>query len=213
MGSRTWVLFIVGAASVLVLPSCADALLPSDPVSTLHTYVPAGPPASNLSSLIPHCDGCGRLIPEKPRIRNGTRGFHRPPRHQGSSCKKLKSGRHLRFKPAGSHSSRPVALPRRALTRLGLHAQHFEGWQMQAVDGDTIRYGMERIRLRSLNTPELSEPGGVEAQQRLADLLQEGDIRVVPHGHDIYGRVLADVFISDRNVADIMTSEGFAKRR
>ena len=98
------------------------------------------------------------------------------------------------------------------MTRLGLAALHFEGWQVQAVDGDTIRYGTERIRLRGLNAPELSEPGGFEARQRLAELLSQGNMRLVPHGLDIYGRMLADVFISDRNVADIMTSEGFAKR-
>jgi len=80
------------------------------------------------------------------------------------------------------------------------------------VDGDTIRYGTERIRLRGLNAPELSEPGGIEAQQRLAELLREGNINIVPHGKDVYGRMLADVFISGRNVAEIMTSEGLAKR-
>jgi endonuclease YncB( thermonuclease family) len=91
-------------------------------------------------------------------------------------------------------------------------AEHFESWQVQAVDGDTIRYGTERIRLRGLNAPELSDPGGLEARQRLAELLSQGNIRIIPHGQDVYGRMLADVFISDRNVADIMTAEGFAKR-
>lgn len=91
-------------------------------------------------------------------------------------------------------------------------ARHFESWQVQVVDGDTIRYGTERIRLRGLNAPELSEPGGFEARQRLAELLNQGNIRLIPHGMDVYGRMLADVFISDRNVADIMTAEGFAKR-
>jgi micrococcal nuclease len=91
-------------------------------------------------------------------------------------------------------------------------AGHFESWQVQAVDGDTIRYGSERIRLRGLNAPELSEPGGFEARQRMADLLSQGNIRIVPQGQDVYGRTLADVFIGDRNLADIMTSEGFARR-
>jgi endonuclease YncB( thermonuclease family) len=91
-------------------------------------------------------------------------------------------------------------------------AQHFESWQVQAVDGDTIRYGTERIRLRGLNAPELSEPGGIEARERLAELLSQGNIRIIPHGQDVYGRTLADVFISDRNVAEIMTAGGFAKR-
>jgi endonuclease YncB( thermonuclease family) len=169
-------------------------------------------PGSELSSLTPHCDGCRALVPDKTKMKPGSRGFHRPPRHQGSPYTKLKNGKHLKFKPAGFRSKRSVPLPRRALTRLGLMARHFESWQVQAVDGDTIRYGTERIRLRGMNAPELSEPGGLEAHQRLAELLSQGDINIVPHGQDVYGRMLADVFISDRNVADIMTMEGFAKR-
>ena len=92
-------------------------------------------------------------------------------------------------------------------------ARHFESWQVQAVDGDTIRYGTERIRVRGMNAPELSEPGGLEAQQRLAELLSRGNINIIPDGQDVYGRMLADVFVGDRNVADILTAEGFAKRR
>lgn len=99
------------------------------------------------------------------------------------------------------------------MTRLGLTARHFESWQLQAVDGDTIRYGTQRIRVRGLNAPELPEVGGLEAQQRLAQLLSEGSIRIIPHGQDVYGRLLADVFVHDRNVADVMTAEGYAGRR
>jgi endonuclease YncB( thermonuclease family) len=30
-----------------------------------------------------------------------------------------------------------------------------EGWQVRPVDGDTIRYGTDRIRIRGYNAPEL----------------------------------------------------------
>ena len=83
---------------------------------------------------------------------------------------------------------------------------------MQAVDGDTIRYGLKRIRLRGYNAPELSEPGGVEAAQRLAQLLKEGPIRLVPHGQDVYARTVADVFVNEQNVAEIMVAEGYGRR-
>jgi micrococcal nuclease len=193
----------------------AEALQPTEPFSSLPTYVPSAVPSarsgSNLSSLTPHCEGCRVLIPDKTKPRPGSRGFHRPPRHQGSRYTRLKNGKHLKFKPAGVRRQ-SVQLPRRALTRLGLMARHFESWQVQAVDGDTIRYGTERIRLRGMNAPELSEPGGIQAQQRLAELLSQGNINIIPHGQDVYGRMLADVFIGDRNVADIMTAEGYAKR-
>jgi hypothetical protein len=188
-----------------------EPLQPSEPVSSLPTYVPAAQPGSSLSSLTPHCEGCKVLVPDKPKVRSGSKGFHRPPHLQGSGYTRLKNGTHLKIKPAGSRS-RHIQLPRRSLTRFGLMAQHFESWQVQAVDGDTIRYGTERIRLRGLNAPELSEPGGIEARERLAEMLSQGNIRIIPHGQDVYGRTLADVFISDRNVAEIMTAGGFAKR-
>lgn len=82
---------------------------------------------------------------------------------------------------------------------------------IHTIDGDTIRMGPERIRLRGIDTPELSEPGGQAARQRLEQLLQEGPVRIVPHGQDVYGRTVADVFVNGRNVADVMKREGFAK--
>lgn len=192
--------------------SQAEALQPTEPISSLPSYVPSAPSGSRLSSLTLHCEGCRVLTPDKTRIKPGSRGFHRPPRQRGSRHTRIKNGQHLKSKPAGSRSGQSVQLPRRALTRLGLMARHFESWQVQAVDGDTIRYGTERIRLRGMNAPELSEPGGLEAQQRLAELLSQGNINIIPHGQDVYGRMLADVFIGDRNAAHIMTAEGFAKR-
>jgi micrococcal nuclease len=212
---RVWISFLTGLTMMCPLPSSGSAAEPfplREPLSSLHTYIPSAQPGSDLSSLTPHCEGCKVLVPDKTApTRPRGNGFHRPPHLQGSRYIRLGSGKQLKLKPSAARS-RPLQLPRRSLTRLGLTALHFEGWQVQAVDGDTIRYGTERVRLRGLNAPELSEPGGFEARQRLAELLSQGNIRLVPHGLDIYGRMLADVFISDRNVADIMTSEGFAKR-
>lgn len=71
--------------------------------------------------------------------------------------------------------------------------------------------GPERIRLRGIDTPELTEPRGQEARQRLEQLLKEGPIRIVPHGQDVYGRTVADVFVNGRNVAETLKAEGFAK--
>ena len=81
------------------------------------------------------------------------------------------------------------------------------------IDGDTLRMGSERIRLRGIDTPELNEPGGQAARQRLEQLLKEGPIRIVPHGQDVYGRTVADVFAGERNVASVLAQEGYAKPR
>lgn len=97
-----------------------------------------------------------------------------------------------------------------ALTRTS--GRRISGSQpIHTIDGDTLRMGSERIRLRGIDTPELSEPRGPEARQRLEQLLKEGPIRIVPHGQDVYGRTVADVFVNGRNVAEILKVEGFAK--
>lgn len=83
--------------------------------------------------------------------------------------------------------------------------------QVRAVDGDTIRVGGERIRLRGIDTPEMSELEGPAAKQRLEQLLRSGSIRIVPRGRDVYNRLVADVFVNERNVAEILRSEGFSK--
>ena len=80
-----------------------------------------------------------------------------------------------------------------------------------AVGGDTIRVGGECIRLRGIGTPELSESAGLAAKQRLEALLRSGPMEIIPHGRDVYDRLIADVFINGQNVAEILRSEGFAK--
>ena len=84
--------------------------------------------------------------------------------------------------------------------------------KVHVIDGDTFAYGPTRIRLLGIDTPELSDAGGVEAADRLRDLLQEGPVTMVSGPTDDYGRTLADVFVNHRNVAQILTAEGYAKR-
>ncbi len=83
--------------------------------------------------------------------------------------------------------------------------------QVHAVDGDTLRIGSERIRIRGIDTPEMSELEGPAAKQRLGELLRTGPIRIVPHARDVYDRLVADVFVNGQNVAEILQNEGFSK--
>lgn len=85
--------------------------------------------------------------------------------------------------------------------------------QVRAIDGDTIRVGGERIRLRGIDTPELSEFDGLAAKRRLEELLRNGPIRIVSHGRDVYNRLLADVFVNEQNVAEVLIQEGYKKPR
>lgn len=87
-----------------------------------------------------------------------------------------------------------------------------EPGQAQAIDGDTIRYGAERIRIRGLTATELTGQGGQEALERLIQLLREGPIRIVPHGKDVYDRSVADVFVNGQNVVEILMADGYGRR-
>jgi len=42
--------------------------------------------------------------------------------------------------------------------------------------------------------------------------MQARTIDIVPHGRDVYGRTLADVFVNGQNVAEVMTGEGFGRK-
>ncbi|MEO5954860.1 MAG: thermonuclease family protein [Nitrospiraceae bacterium] len=83
--------------------------------------------------------------------------------------------------------------------------------QVHVVDGDTFRYGTERVRLRGIDTPELNEPGGQAARLRLEELLRSGPVHIVPHGRDVYDRTVADVSVDGHNIADILRQEGFVR--
>jgi len=86
-----------------------------------------------------------------------------------------------------------------------------EGWQIRSIDGDTFAVGTERFRIRGINTPETTESGGFSASQRLDLLLHGGPVLLIPYGQDTYGRTLAEVYVNNRNVADVMKEEGHDK--
>lgn len=89
----------------------------------------------------------------------------------------------------------------------------FEGWQIRSIDGDTFAVGTERFRIRGINAPETTEAGGFAATQRLDLLLHGSPVLVIPYGQDTYGRTLAEVYVNNRNVADVMKEEGHDKPR
>lgn len=81
------------------------------------------------------------------------------------------------------------------------------------IDGDTIRVGSDRIRLRGIDTSEMNEPDGQAAKERLEELLRDESPEIVSYGRDVYDRLVADVFVNGQNVAEILESEGFAKSK
>jgi len=160
--------------------------------------------ASNSGATIPqNCDLCWSPSTGESNRLPSTLQPYRPHHPRSSRPHRRPSGRY-KITPY-QKQIQPSALRRLLRPRLPYNQP------VSAVDGDTLRMGGERIRLRGIDTPELNEPGGQEAKQRLEQLLHDGPIRIVPYGQDVYGRTVADVFVNGRNVAEVLRQEGFAK--
>jgi len=86
------------------------------------------------------------------------------------------------------------------------------------LDGDTIAFGSERIRIMDIEAPGISEPHcareeifALRSRQRLAELIRSGPVKIERKGQDELGRTLAQLFLSDgRNVADVLIAEDLA---
>lgn len=139
--------------------------------------------------------------------------------------------------PTGIHAqgnTRPISRPARA--SMGFHtglmavvvllagpvkAERVQPSAIYVVDGDTIRFAGDSWRLVGLDTPETYRPQcdfelalGQAATARLRELVMSGrgvDLVALP-GRDRFNRGLARLFIGGENIADILTSEGLARR-
>ena len=81
-------------------------------------------------------------------------------------------------------------------------------------DGDTITVTLDqhrtKLRLSSIDAPELAQPNGVESRDFLARLVLNKDVQVEQHGQDRYHRTLADISIDGKNVNQALVAAGFA---
>jgi micrococcal nuclease len=166
-------------------------------------------PKSDLgSSLQPQCDLCWYPSPnDEQSNRLPTYKQRRHPRPPDSRPQRYPKGR---YKLGSAHKQSRLSTLR---ARSRYETRLLSDLQVRAVDGDTIRVGGERVRLRGIDTPEMSELEGPAAKQRLEELLRSGPIRIEPRGRDIYDRLVADVFVNGQNVADTLISEGYEKTR
>src|SRR5215469_15219337 len=186
---------------MLITPHVMPAHQSTAPPSSLLTTPLA--PGENVSCQLPSCDL--RRIPE-PR-RGSDLHLHRLPRDKTLHLHKTPKGAH---RP--SRRSLRSLLPHHTPNQFSTRERTLEPGQAQAIDGDTIRYGAERIRIRGLTAPELTEQGGQEALERLIQLLREGTIRIVPNGRDVDDRAVADVFENGQNVVEILMADRYGRR-
>ena len=80
----------------------------------------------------------------------------------------------------------------------------------RAIDGDTVRCGRERIRLREVYAAERGTPGAEAERHALQRRLDAGEVKIRRHGKDAYGRTLGDVYVNGRKVsqADVGPRDG-----
>jgi len=88
------------------------------------------------------------------------------------------------------------------------------------VDGDTLRFGGQRVRLMGIDAPELGQfcqdgdganwACGDVARTEMSNLLSTGDLRCEGAGHDRYGRLLARCEAAGTDLGHAMVSDGLA---
>jgi len=88
------------------------------------------------------------------------------------------------------------------------------------IDGDTIRYDGEKIRLADIDAPEVFSPRcaseaarGERATRRLLELMNQGPFQVLGgrRDEDRYGRKLRTIERGGRSVGDVLIAEGLAR--
>jgi endonuclease YncB( thermonuclease family) len=96
-----------------------------------------------------------------------------------------------------------------------------DGKNAVILDGDTVAFGSERIRILDIEAPGISEPEcereeifALRSRQRLAELIRTGPVTIQRTGRDSLGRTLARLYLSDgREIAAILVAEGLALDR
>lgn len=80
----------------------------------------------------------------------------------------------------------------------------FAGEWCTAIDGYTLRCsGGERVKVEGIRAPELNQPGGEEARQRLQRRIRSGELVVQRGGTDKYGRTLARVYVNGNRISQM----------
>jgi endonuclease YncB( thermonuclease family) len=88
------------------------------------------------------------------------------------------------------------------------------------IDGDTIRLGTERIRIRNIDAPETEGRAKCNAERRLAalatqkltEIIMGERLEIERHGKDRFGRTLAYIRVSGADVGEMLIRARVAVR-
>jgi endonuclease YncB( thermonuclease family) len=92
--------------------------------------------------------------------------------------------------------------------------------EVSVIDGETLRYGRERIRILGIDAPETENRARCEAERQLAakaataltDIIIGKRLEVERHGKDRFGRTLAYIRISGADVGEMLIMADVAVR-
>lgn len=92
-------------------------------------------------------------------------------------------------------------------------AERISGTPTRVIDGDTFDFGPLRVRLASVDAPEMSTPHGEPARRHLAALIAAGGpIRCEDAGARTYERIVARCFTADgADLEAAMVEDGWAR--
>jgi micrococcal nuclease len=68
----------------------------------------------------------------------------------------------------------------------------------RVIDGDTLECDRMRVRLCGIDSMEKSQPFGKDATTKLTELALNKNVRLVTNATDVYGRLLAEVWVNNR---------------
>lgn len=74
----------------------------------------------------------------------------------------------------------------------------------KVIDGDTFETKSYIVRLEGTDAPEKRQLGAAEATNALKNLILGKPVDIVIKIRDQYGRAVAQVWVNDRSVNDIM---------
>lgn len=82
------------------------------------------------------------------------------------------------------------------------------------VDGDTadirLESGMIRIRFHGIDAPEMGQPFGKAAKEKLSNLVFGKDVAIEPYEQDRYDRLVARLWLGETDINAEMVKSGFA---
>ena len=102
---------------------------------------------------------------------------------------------------------RALDAPRGAQPVLGRAARVYDGdsFALLAADGRRLQ-----IRLSGIDAPEKGQPFSDRSRRHLAELLAQHELVVTPIKKDVYGRLVANVSVGDRDVGLAQLRAGLA---